>query len=71
MHQNDLTPAIVRGAADDVGGIKDFDAHYPQAIQQVQADAAIGVKVGVESTPTFLINGRKTGRASPHPRWMR
>ena len=61
MHQNDLTPSLVRGAADDVGGIKDFDAQYPQAIQQVQADAAMGVKVGVESTPTFLINGRKTG----------
>jgi uncharacterized membrane protein/protein-disulfide isomerase len=60
MHQNDLTPATVRSAADDVGGIKDFEARYSQAIEQVKADAAAGVKLGVESTPTFFINGRKS-----------
>ena len=59
IHQADLTPSFVRSAAEDIGGIKDFDAQYPQAIQQVQADAAIGVKLGVESTPTFFINGRR------------
>ena len=59
MHQNELTPATVRRAAADVGGIKDFDARYEQAVTQVRADASIGAKLGVESTPTFFINGRK------------
>ena len=59
MHQNELTPATVRRAAADVGGIKDFDARYEQAIAQARSDATIGAKIGVESTPTFFINGRK------------
>jgi uncharacterized membrane protein/protein-disulfide isomerase len=59
MHQDKLTPALVRSAAADVAGIKDFDARYTEALAQVRADATIGQKLGVESTPTFFINQRK------------
>jgi protein-disulfide isomerase len=59
MHQDKLTPALVRSAASDVAGIKDFDARYTEALAQVRADATIGQKLGVESTPTFFINQRK------------
>ena len=59
LHQDELTSASVRGAAADVGGINDFDARYPAAIEEVKADAAMGAKLGVTSTPTFFINGRR------------
>jgi protein-disulfide isomerase len=58
-HQEALTPATVRPAARDVGGIADFDAEYPKAIQEVRTEASAGGVLGVTSTPTFFINGRR------------
>jgi uncharacterized membrane protein/protein-disulfide isomerase len=58
-HQETLSPATVRTAAKDVGGIDDFDAEYPKAIQEVKTDASAGGVLGVQSTPTFFINGRR------------
>jgi len=58
-HQDELSPATVRTAAKEVGGIADFDAEYPKAIQEVKTDAATGAVLGVQSTPTFFINGRR------------
>jgi uncharacterized membrane protein/protein-disulfide isomerase len=59
MHQDELSPSTVRQAADEIAGIKDFDARYPRAVQEVKADAAAGGSLGVDQTPTFFINGRK------------
>jgi len=61
MHQDQLSPATVRTAARDVAGITDFDAQYPKAIQEVKTEAATGAALGVNSTPTFFLNGRKIG----------
>jgi uncharacterized membrane protein/predicted DsbA family dithiol-disulfide isomerase len=58
-HQEALRPAMIRTAAKDVGGIDDFDAEYPKAIQEVKTDASEGGVLGVQSTPTFFINGRR------------
>jgi uncharacterized membrane protein/protein-disulfide isomerase len=58
-HQEALTPATVRAAAKDAGGIADFDAEYPKAIQEVKTEASAGGVLGVTSTPTFFINGRR------------
>ena len=58
-HQEELSPATVRTAAKDVGGIRDFDAEYSKAIQEVKTEASTGGVLGVESTPTFFINGRR------------
>lgn len=58
-----LTPAQVRQAARDVGGIGDFDAQYPAALEEVRADVGLGHSLGVSSTPTFYINGRKLPQA--------
>ncbi len=58
-NQPTLTPDSVKKAAKDVGGIADFDAQYPRALQEVRADANLGGQLGVSSTPTFYINGRK------------
>ena len=54
-----LSSQQVRDAALSVGGISDFDAQYPQVLKEVRADAVLGEKLKVGSTPTFFINGRK------------
>jgi protein-disulfide isomerase len=54
-----LTPAQVKDAARTVGGITDFDAQYPRAIEEIKTDAGLGSLLGVNQTPTFYINGRK------------
>jgi uncharacterized membrane protein/protein-disulfide isomerase len=66
-NQGTLTPASVRQAAKDIGGISDFDAQYQRALQEVKTDASLGGMLGVNSTPTFYINGRKlpNGQLAP------
>ena len=58
-HQDELSPATVRTAAKDVGGIADFDARYAKAIQEVKTEARSGRSSACTSTPTFFINGRR------------
>ncbi len=58
-HQEELSPATVRTAAKDAGGIGDFDAGYAKAIQEVKTEASTGAVLGVRKTPTFFINGRR------------
>ena len=52
-----LTPASVRQAARDVGGVQDFDAQYPAVLNQVKSDIALATILGIKVTPTFFING--------------
>ena len=59
INQEKLSPATVRRAAADVGKITDFDTQFPKAIQQVRTDASLGTAIGVSSTPSFFINGRR------------
>ena len=54
-----LTPAAVRQAAVDVGGVVDFDAQYASVLNQVKADIALATILGIRVTPTFFINGVK------------
>jgi uncharacterized membrane protein len=54
-----LSPGQVKQAAKDVAGIQDFEAAYADALKEVREDAALGVKLNVQQTPTFFINGRK------------
>ncbi|HSC26950.1 MAG TPA: thioredoxin domain-containing protein, partial [Vicinamibacterales bacterium] len=58
-----LTPAQVRQAARDVGGLTDFDSRYAGALELVRTDAGLGKLLGVNSTPTFFINGRRLPQA--------
>jgi protein-disulfide isomerase len=58
-HQTSLTPSSVREAAKDIGGIADFNGGYAKALEDVKADARLGGLLGVSSTPTFFLNGRK------------
>ena len=57
------TPDQVKEAAQDVAGIQDFDAKYDGALLEVRSDVGMGAMLGVKSTPTFFINGRKICRA--------
>jgi uncharacterized membrane protein/protein-disulfide isomerase len=66
-NQPNLTPELVKQGAAQIGGIRDFDAQYPTALNTVREDVKLGEKLEVKSTPTFFINGRKvpgiTGQA--------
>jgi uncharacterized membrane protein/protein-disulfide isomerase len=57
-NQTTLTRDVVRKAAQDIAGIKDFDARYDRALQEVKTDATLGGFVQVRSTPTVFLNGR-------------
>ena len=54
-----LTPAAVRQAAKEIGGVTDFDAQYPSLITTIKGDIALASILGVRQTPTFFINGVK------------
>ena len=56
-NQQSLSPARVRAAARDVGGVEDFEAQYERTLEQVKADIALGRMLGVTGTPTFFVNG--------------
>jgi uncharacterized membrane protein/predicted DsbA family dithiol-disulfide isomerase len=58
-HQATMTPASVREAAKEIGGVTNFDAMYNSTIELVKADTALGRQLGVRSTPTFFIDGVK------------
>jgi uncharacterized membrane protein/protein-disulfide isomerase len=58
-NQPSLTPDSVKRAASAIGGIQDFDAEYPRALEEVKADASLGGRLGITSTPTFYIDGRR------------
>jgi uncharacterized membrane protein/protein-disulfide isomerase len=60
-----LTPASVRQAAAEVGGVTDFDAQYRALINMVKGDVALATILGVKVTPTFFINGIKLEGALP------
>jgi protein-disulfide isomerase len=56
-NQASLTPASVRRAAQEVGGVPDFDAKYSATLELVRGDIALGKQLRVTGTPTFFING--------------
>jgi len=62
-HQTDMTPASVRQAAREVGGVTDFDAKYAGTLELVKGDIALGQSLKVSQTPTFFINGIKVDGA--------
>lgn len=55
--QEQLTPALVRQGASDIAGVADLAARYPTVIKDVLADADLGRRLEVSSTPTVFVNG--------------
>jgi protein-disulfide isomerase len=60
----------VKRAAADVGGIGDFDAQYQKVLQSVRTDAAIGSALGVDSTPSFFVNGKRVPSGGLPPQYF-
>ena len=60
-----LTPASVRQAAQDVGGVTDFDAQYAATLNQVKSDIALATILGINQTPTYFFNGVRVGAMPP------
>ncbi len=60
-----LTPASVRQAAQDVGGVTDFDAQYATTLNQVKSDIALATILGINQTPTYFFNGVRVGAMPP------
>ena len=58
-HQSAMTPASVKQAARDVGGVTDWDEKYAATLTSVKSDVALGKQLGIRATPTFFINGVK------------
>jgi protein-disulfide isomerase len=58
-NQQKLTPSGVRVAAQEVGGIVDFNGSYVDALKEVTADANLGGALGVGSTPTVFLNSTR------------
>lgn len=56
-NQPSLSPAKVKEGLQQVAGITDFDARYATVLPAVKSDTALGASLGVQSTPTFFING--------------
>lgn len=56
-NQPALTPASVRQAAQDVGGVQDMDARYAATLGLVRGDTQQGAQLKVTGTPTFFMNG--------------
>jgi protein-disulfide isomerase len=70
VHQDELSPATVRRAAADIGGLKDFDTQVTKALQEVKTDAAIGSALGVNSTPSFFVNGKRVPEGGLPPQYF-
>ena len=56
-NQEGMTATAIKAAMIDITGIEDFDARYAETVQAVKADIAVGARIPVEATPTFVING--------------
>jgi uncharacterized membrane protein/protein-disulfide isomerase len=52
-----MTRDVVKEGLEEVAQVADFDARYPQVLDQVRADAQLGQRLGISGTPTFFING--------------
>ena len=61
----EMTRDDVKRGLREVAQITDFDEQYANVIDDVRADAQLGQKLGVSSTPTFYVNGIKLGTLRP------
>ena len=70
LNQEKLSPATVKRAVADVGKVADFDAQYTRTLMQVRTDAAIGTSLGVNSTPSFFVNGKRVPQGGVPPQYF-
>lgn len=56
-NQSSMSLEGLKAAVKNIGGVADFDAKYASTLPQVKGDTSLGGVLGVNSTPTFYING--------------
>lgn len=49
----------------EVAGMTDFDELYDTVLEEVRADIALGPLIGIEATPTYVVNGVVINAALP------
>ena len=55
---------VTEGLA-EVAGMTDFDELYDTVLEEVRADIALGPLIGIEATPTYVVNGVVINAALP------
>ena len=70
VNQDQISIATVKRIADEMAGVKDFDTEYQKVIGQVRTDATIGTDLGVNSTPSFFVNGKRIPGGGMPPQYF-
>ena len=67
LYENQATMSreTVREGLAAVAGMTDFDAMYDTVLDEVRADIAMGPLIGIEATPTYVVNGVVINAALP------
>ena len=67
LYENQATMSretVTEGLA-EVAGMTDFDEQYDTVLEEVRADIAMGPLIGIEATPTYVVNGVVINAALP------
>ena len=56
-NQQVMSPTTIKAAILEIAGVKNFDALYPEVVEEVKNDVAVAATVQVKATPTFILNG--------------
>ena len=67
LYENQATMSreTVRAGLAEVAGMTDFDDLYETVLDEVRADIAMGPLIGIEATPTYVVNGVVINAALP------
>ena len=63
--QESMSRDLVKEGLEQIAQVTNFDEAYPKVLEQVRADVRLGQQLGVQSTPTFYINGIQVGSLRP------
>jgi uncharacterized membrane protein len=56
-NQPTMTPDRVKEGVELIAQVADYDERYQEVLADVRLDAQLGLRLNVESTPTFFVNG--------------
>ena len=70
VNQEQISLATVKRMAEEIAGVKDFDGEYQKVIGQVRTDASVGTSLGVNSTPSFFVNGKRIPGGGMPPQYF-
>jgi uncharacterized membrane protein len=56
-NQASMSPDQVKEGLEQIAQVTDFDEQYQTILEAVRADAQLGNRLNIQSTPTFFVNG--------------